>query len=192
MRLENEIEWHSKCNRLQCTCVLLLVLSTPPRPPPLPLLLIFLSCTSPVSHLLSLTHTRVHALSYVHISIHIRQRVRRVLCLHHIHQPCPCIHQWVMSLFTSKRISVYMTYESDASVYRSISPYTLSQCMCMTWSVHTWDMTHSYDEIDFFICVTPLFQQWVRGVQATLHLEAIQGEVTPGRHSQKSARYSIY
>ena len=126
------------------------------------------------------------------ISIHVRQPVRRVLCLHHINQPCPCIHQWVMSLFTSKRISVYMTYESDASVYRSISPYTLRQCMCMTWSVHTWDMTHSYHENDFLICVTPLFQQWVRGVQATLHPEAIQGEVTPGRHSQKSARYSVY
>jgi len=38
------------------------------------------------------------------------------------------------------------------------------------------------------MCDTTLPQR-VRGVQSTLHHEAIQGKVTPGRHSQKSARY---
>jgi len=108
-----------------------------------------------------------------HVSIYNESRLYTYdseyaeLYLHHVHESCLCIHQWAPT-------------------------YTLSQFMCMTSSVHTWDMTHSYDENELLICVTPLFPQWVHRVQATLHLEAIQGQVKPGRPSQKSARYSIY
>ena len=130
--LENEIEWHSKCNRLQCTCVLLLCPSTPPRPRPShSSSSFFLRRAVPVSHLLSLSNTPVHALSYVHVSICLRQRIRRVLCVHHIHQPCPCIHQCVMSLYTSmSHVRVYVNEscllckESCLYVHRISSLYT--------------------------------------------------------------------
>jgi len=130
--LENEIEWHSKCNRLQCTCVLLLCPSTPPRPRPShSSSSFFFRRAVPVSHLLSLSNTPVHALSYVHVSICVRQRIRRVLCVHHIHQPCPCIHQCVMSLYTSmSHVRVYVNEscllckESCLYVHRISSRYT--------------------------------------------------------------------
>jgi len=57
-----------------------------------------------------------------HVSIQIRQRVREVL---------------------------YTSHTPVISLDTSMSPYTLRQCMCMTWSVHMWDMTHSYHESDF-------------------------------------------
>jgi len=185
-------------------------LPLPARPPSHASSSLFLHRTFPVSHLLSLTHTRVHAFSHVHISIRIRQRVRRVLCIHHIHQSCLCIHQWVMSLCTMSRVSIYnesrlythttastpsALYTSHTRVmsfYTSMSPYTLRPLMCMTSIVHTREITHSYDGIDWFICAPPLCAQWVRGVQATLLLEAIQEKVQPGRYSQKSACFWIY
>jgi len=59
------------------------------------------------------THTATHCsrdeIRCTWDSVHIRQPVRRVLCLHHIHQSCPCVYQWVISLNTSaSHVPVYM------------------------------------------------------------------------------------